>query len=89
MNKKEFLKKVCFYKYFQGATTFSIITLSNKDLNVTLSISDTQHIDIQYNMAYVYDNEIASLIDIYFLRISFIPSDLFCYFIYVIYSTDN
>ncbi len=37
----------------------------------------------------VYDNEITSLIDIYFLRISFIPSDLFRYFIYVTYSIDK
>jgi len=37
----------------------------------------------------VYDNEITSLIDIYFLRISFIPSDPFRYFIYVTYSTDK
>jgi hypothetical protein len=37
----------------------------------------------------IYDNEITSLIDIYFLRISFIPSDPFCYFIYVTYSTDK
>ena len=37
----------------------------------------------------IYDNEITSLIDIYFLRISFIPSDLFRYFIYVTYSIDK
>jgi len=37
----------------------------------------------------VYDNEITSLIDIYFLRISFIPSDTFRYFIYITYSTDK
>jgi hypothetical protein len=37
----------------------------------------------------IYDNEITSLIDIYFLRISFIPSDPFRYFIYVTYSTDK
>ncbi len=37
----------------------------------------------------LYDNEITSLIDIYFLRISFIPSDLFRYFIYVTYSIDK
>ena len=37
----------------------------------------------------IYDNEITSLIDIYFLRISFIPSDPLRYFIYVTYSTDK
>jgi hypothetical protein len=37
----------------------------------------------------IYDNEITSLIDIYFLRISFIPSDPFRYFIYVTYSNDK
>ena len=37
----------------------------------------------------VYDNEITSLIDIYFLRVRFIPSDPFRYFIYVTYSTDK
>ena len=37
----------------------------------------------------IYDNEIPSLIDIYFLRISFIPSEPFRYFIYVTYSTDK
>jgi len=41
------------------------------------------------NFRLVYDNEITSLIDIYFLRISFIPSDPFLYFIYVTYSTDK
>jgi hypothetical protein len=37
----------------------------------------------------LYDNEITSLIDIYFLRISFIPSDPFRYFTYVTYSIDK
>ena len=37
----------------------------------------------------LYDNEITSLIDIYFLQISFIPSDPIRYFIYVTYSTDK
>ncbi len=41
------------------------------------------------SFALIYDNEITSLIDIYFLRISFIPSDLFRYLIDVTYSTDK
>ncbi len=39
--------------------------------------------------AILYDNEITSLIDIYFLRISFIPSDPLRYFIDITYSTDK
>ncbi len=46
-------------------------------------------VQLSFNWAKVYDNEITSLIDIYFLRISFIPSDPFRYFIYVTYSTDK
>ncbi len=34
MNKKEFLKKVWFYKYFEGATTFSITTFSIMTLSM-------------------------------------------------------
>ncbi len=40
-------------------------------------------------LMFLYDNEITSLIDIYCLRISFIPSDPLRYFIYVTYFTDK
>jgi hypothetical protein len=65
---------------------FHLGQLEPRDKHSSLLKSEKTGLKLEW---LVYDNEITSLIDIYFLQISFIPSDPLRYFIYVTYSTDK
>ncbi len=64
-------------KLFKHRLLFHLVLIINCNVKITHKRSSVLNLIYSgQQFSYIYDNEITSLIDIYFLRISFIPSNI-------------